>query len=452
MSLSDHTCREIEQFVGEWLTEASVPGASVALSRDGELVYASGFGSRDLETNEPATADTLYGVASVSKSFAALGILLLEERGALSVTDAVSSYLPAFTLGDGEQPITIHELLTHSSGIPSLKTSEVLLSRLTGIEEFTVPLGDREDFYRHVNGADTELTDEEFVMYNNSGYILLGMLIEEVTGRPFASVIESEVLSPLGMERSTFAPDNTDEDMMTPYILRDGGPEATPFPHRELSYAAGGLLAPVTELTNYLVMNQNGGTFDGAELIPSERLATAHDGHVPRAGNEYGYGWERVQVGDRTMIGHGGSLGVSSSYIGFTPDGEYTIAIGANTTPATTPPTVAEGILAILDGKEPETVVPYYRRKAIFEELTGEYESYRGITQATVEQQGSVLQLTTKHDLDNTTTLLIPADPTNLDYEFEIPTDNGVRKRAFFKPHEDHVDLFYDRTRLHKSS
>jgi len=450
MSVAETTISQIEQFVGDWVTEANVPGASIAISHEGELVYASGFGSRDLDTNEPATADTLYGVASVSKSFAALGVLILEERGELSVADSVNQYLPELSLDDEAEPITIHELLTHSSGVPSLKTSEVLLSRLTDIEELGVPLGDREDFYRHVNGATNERTDEDYVMYNNSGYILLGQLIEELTGQQFAGFIEEEILSPLGMTRSTFDPGAMDDDAMTPHLLRDGVPEATPFPHRELSYAAGGLLSSVTELTNYLLMNQNGGSYEGAEILPADRLAKAHEGHVPRAGNEYGYGWERTQVGDRLMVGHGGSLGVSSSYVGFTPDGAYTIAIGANTLPSPTPPTVAEGILALLGGKTPSETVPYYKRKSLFEELTGEYESYRGITQATVEEHGGVLQLTTEHTLDNQSLLLIPTDPEDPGYEFEIPTETGVRKSATFEPHEEHVDLFYDRNRLHK--
>lgn len=451
MALDTATVTRLEQFVGDWLTDSNVPGASLAISRDDDIVYASGFGSRTLETNEPATAETLYGVASCTKSFTALSILLLEEREKLSVDDPVSAYLDELTLTDDAPPITLHELLTHSSGVPSLKFSEVLLSRLTGLEEYGVPLGNRDDFYRHVNGArDERAVDGEYVMYNNSGYILLGEVIATVSGIPFEAFVESEILDPLGMERSTFDPDNVDDGLMTPYVLRDGTPESTPFPHRPLSYAAGGLIAPVTELLSYLELQTNGGTVDGVELLSSDTLARAHAEQVTRNGNPYGYGWEQTTVCGRTLVGHGGSLGVSSSYIGFTEDGEYAIALAANTTPAPTPPTVAEGILAILDGNEPGEDVSYFARTERFEELTGEYESYRGITTATVERHGSVLELTTEHALDEQTVLLVPTNPEKPGYEFEIPTMNGTRTRAQFDVHDDHVDLYYDRNRLHK--
>lgn len=452
-ALDSETEHRLETFVGDWLVDANVPGASLAVVAGDELAYAGGFGSRDLETNEPATPRTLYGVASCTKSFAALSILLLEERGALSVDDPVTDHLDQVALEGADGPITLHDLLTHSSGVPSLGTSSVLLYRLTGVEEYGVPLGDREDFYRHLNGAQDEIAGPsgERFMYCNSGYNLLGEVVAAVSGTPFDEFVEAEILRPLGMDRSTFDPHALeDEDAMTPNALRDGEPEATPFPHRPVSYAAGGLIAPVTELTRYLRLQANGGSFDGVDLISADSLKRAHTGYMERADSEYGYGWGRSEFLGRTLIGHGGSLGVSSSYIGFTEDGEYAIAMGANTTPSPTPPTVAKGVLAILEGEDPAEVVPYFARTERFEELTGEYDSYRGITTATVEQHGGVLQLTSEHALGEESMLLLPTDPDRPGYEFEIPTMMGARKTATFELHDDHVDLYYDRNRLHK--
>lgn len=443
--------RRIEEFVGDWLTDANVPGASVAIVEDDEVVYTGGFGSRNLERNTPATPETLYGIASCSKSVAALAVLVLEERGELSVEDPVGEHVDAFELDGRDGPIRIHDLLTHTSGLPSLKTSEVLLSRLTGLGERTVPLGDREDFYRHLNGAADEITHDrgEWAMYNNSGYIVVGDIVRSVTGESFASFVEREILDPLGMERTTFDPDEADENVMTPYFLRDGDPEETPYPHRPRSNPAGGLLAPVTELTRYLRLQTGGGRVDGVDIVSADQLARAHEEHTMRAGRPYGYGWHHRQVGDRTLIGHGGSLGVSSAYLGFTEDGEYALAIGANTTPSPTPPTVAAGLLAILEGTAPEAAVPYYARDERFEELTGEYESYRGVTTATVERDASVLRLEVEGTLDTESLLLVPTEPEQPGYEFEIPNATGPRQRAFFEV-SDGVSLYYGRSRLHK--
>lgn len=454
-TLDSETESRLETFVGDWLVDANVPGASIAVVADDELAYTAGFGSRDLETNQPATPRTLYGVASCTKSFAALSILLLEERDALSVDDPVTDHLDQVTLEGEDGPISLHDLLTHSSGLPSLGTSSVLLYRLTGVEEYGVPLGDREDFYRHLNGAQDEISGPsgERFMYCNSGYNLLGEVVEATSGVPFDEFVEAEILRPLGMERSTFDPEVLeDADAMTPHALRDGEPEATPFPHRPISYAAGGLIAPVTELTRYLRLHANGGSFDGVDLVSEESLERAHTGYMERADSEYGYGWGRSEFLGQTLIGHGGSLGVSSSYIGFTENGEYAIAMAANTTPSPAPPTVAKGVLAIMEGEDPYEVVPHFARTRRFEELTGEYESYRGITTATVEQHGNVLQLTSEHALGEESMLLLPADPEQPGFEFGIPTAMGTRKTAEFEVHDDHVDLYYDRNRLHKQT
>ena len=492
--LQAETERRMERFLLDWLADESVPGASVAIVADDELVYADGFGSRNLAGNAPATAETLYGMASVTKSFTGLAVGILDERGEISVDDPIIDHLPEVgiealdergePIGD-DDPITLHHLLTHSSGLPSLGSSTVLLYRLTGVEEFGVPLGDHEDFRRHVAGAAEEVSDPpgERFMYCNEGYNLLGEVIERVSGQPYETFVTEEILDPLGMERSTFDPsvvngavpptratgghkepasagqvvgvqDPELPDAMTPYALQDGEPEATPYPYRPVSLPAGGLIAPVTDLTRYLWMNANSGALEGTQIVDPDTLARAHEGHVPDGDRHYGYGWSRREVSflDRTLVGHGGSLGVSSSYVGFTTDGDYAVAIGANTTPGVTPPTVAQGVLAILEGEEPADVVPHYAREARFDELVGEYAGYRGIVEATVERGGGALMLTVEGALGDTELSLRPTDPAFPGYEFEAPSASGTSATVTFRPDGDHVDLFYERNRFHQES
>lgn len=452
-SLDAATVHRLEAFLGDWLTDANVPGASIAVVREGEPVYSAGFGSRDLSENAPATPETLYGVASCTKSFTALSIQLLAERGALSLDDPIGGHLDGIRVEGDDGPIRLHDLLTHSSGLPSLGTSTVLLYRLTGVKEYGVPLGSREDFHRHLNGGADEVAGPrgERFMYCNSGYNLLGEVVSEVSGRPFETFVEEEILDPLQMERSGMDPAALESgDAMTPHAMQDGEAEATRFPHRPVSLPAGGLIAPVTELTNYLQMQQQGGVFEGERLVSEGSLAEAHAGHMERDGSAYGYGWQREQALGRTLVGHGGSLGVSSSYMGFTEDGEWAIAMAANTLPSPSPPTVAKGVLAVLLGEEPEETVPFFARRARFEELTGEYESYRGITTATVEREAGALKLIAEGALGDQEMTLLPKNPKSPGEEFEIPTMEGTRKTATFEAHGDHVDLYYDRNRLHK--
>lgn len=112
------TIRDIEALVTDWLHDEGVPGVSLAVvDEDGEL-YAEGFGARDIASNAPATPDTLYGMGSISKSVTALAVIQLAKAGALSVEDPVNEYVDHYEPAPGD-PITIVELLTHTSGMPA---------------------------------------------------------------------------------------------------------------------------------------------------------------------------------------------------------------------------------------------------------------------------------------------------------------------------------------------
>ena len=298
--LADDTARRLERFLYDAMADDDLPGLSVAVVEGDDLVYANGFGSRDLAANRPATAETLYGVGSCTKSVTAVAIETLAEAGHLDVHDPVSDHVP-FEV-ETERPVTLHHLLTHSSGLPSLGVSEALITRRTGAGEPGVPLGDRDDFHAYLDGADDEVVappGQRFA-YCNTGYILLGEVVETYADGSFAEYVAEAVLDPLGMTRSTFDGDvvETDPDAMTPYFHGgDDAPEATPFPERPLTYPTGGLLAPVTELATYLRLHLNGGAVDGIRLVSEDAVERMHEGHVETPEGPYGYGWRRSKKG-----------------------------------------------------------------------------------------------------------------------------------------------------------
>ncbi|RLI31471.1 serine hydrolase, partial [Candidatus Bathyarchaeota archaeon] len=265
--LSEEARDKLEGFIVKTMAEAHVPGLSIALVKDGEVVYARGFGARNLEKNVPATPNTLYGVGSCTKSFTALAIMQLVEEGRLDLEDPVGKYVP-LKLGMKEKPIRIHHLLTHSSGIPSLGVAVILITRMTGREEHWIPMSSLEDFLRHLNGASGEVAAEpgERFFYFNSGYTLLGEVVERVSGMRYEEYVRERILKPLRMNRSTFLKEEfeKDPDTMTAYWKeKDGSLTPTVHPFHKFIYAPGGLLSSVMELTNYLTMNINGGVFEG---------------------------------------------------------------------------------------------------------------------------------------------------------------------------------------------
>lgn len=441
---------DVESFVTDWLSDARVPGASVAVVDGTDLVYAEGFGARDLDSNAPATPDTVYGVASVTKSFTALAVLQLVEDGVVALDGPVDTHVDVFD--DLEDPPTVADLLTHSSGMPSDASSVALILRGIGEASVEVPLSSEADFRRYVNGStDFRASGDDRFFYYNSGYEVLGRVVEAVDGRDFATYVDDEILAPIGMPRSSLDPALLEEreDVMTPYRKDDGESEETPFPDKGVG-AAGGLLSPVSDLADYIRFQ-----FDpDPDVVDPALLAAAHEPRAHRqtyldgTDQHYGYGWMRRSFLDDTLVEHGGTLGVSASFVGFLEDAELGVAIGANTTPEIHPATVGPALLAILQGEDPVDVVPHYGIDAKLDAVTGEYESYRGIVTATVERaQGGVsVEFEFPDETHSFSAQPRTADADDLTYD--VVGENGVRSPLTFEETGDGVDLFFQRWRL----
>jgi predicted DNA-binding transcriptional regulator AlpA len=154
----------IESETPKLMKISRTPGLSISIIIDGEKAYMKAFGARDLESNSPATINTLYGFGSCTKSMTALAIMQLAEEGKISIEDPVEKYAP-LKIGFKEYPIRIHHLLSHSSGIPSLNTAVISLRKATGVKEDYTPLSSMEDFYRYVNAIDSSFAIDRFKYY-----------------------------------------------------------------------------------------------------------------------------------------------------------------------------------------------------------------------------------------------------------------------------------------------
>ncbi|WP_290811236.1 serine hydrolase [Halovivax sp.] len=450
--LDAETKRTIDELLRERMADDGIPGLSLAVAdRDG-IRYATGYGSRDLESNAPATAETVYGIGSVSKSFAALATLKLLDAGELSLEDPVAAHVDV----DVPDDVTIHHLLSHTSGYPSLATAEALIARQMGVGEAGVPLGTREDFHAHVAGARDEIAGEpgDRWMYNNSGYTLVGEVIEAVTGGAYVDYVTREVLEPLEMTRSTYDHDRFEsfEDRMTPYYptggTEDGEYDAYPVPMREHSAAAGGVLASVTDLVEYVRLHLRGGELDGTRLVEAGTIERAFDAHAETPSGEYGYGWRTREVAGEELIGHGGSIAVSSAYAGFGPDRDVAIALLATTSPGYGLAELGKGVFAAVTGTDPRDL-PFFERRSRFEELSGEYESYRGVKEAEVEPEGGMLRLRIGGPIDDGDwTPLVPEDVAG--GEFYTLSAAGDRVPVRFEEDDDDLSLYIDRWRLHR--
>ncbi|MEZ4657277.1 MAG: serine hydrolase [Caldilineaceae bacterium] len=418
------------------MSQCKLPGFSIAVVHNGAVCYAEGFGARDPQRNLPATADTLYGIGSVTKSFVAIGILQLVEAGVIDLHDPVSQHIP-FALGLPAAPITIHHLLTHSLGLPSLATSTLLIHKGLGLES-AIPMSSANDFYRFVNGAQEEIVAKpgERFFYHNAGYRMLGHIIQEKSGQPLTEYIAEKVIAPLGLPRTTFNVTAALADPDHAVFHRPtatGANEPAPFPYPNpvdnptFSFlsAAGGLFSSVNELAAYVQMQLEMGRTQSPALLSPASFEQMQTSHVPRPAqnpmpdgtfDQQGYGYGVAITPNffgHKLVAHDGSVAVSTASMAFIPDLNAGVAMMGNG--AGMPyATIAQSIFAILLGKEPAAVIPALQIESRMNQLTGTYETYRGIETISVVNKGGMLYAAAADPISATTimTPLIPEDPT----------------------------------------
>ncbi|MFO7311512.1 MAG: serine hydrolase domain-containing protein [Bacillota bacterium] len=321
-----------EAFVAQVMQAEQVPAVSVAFARDGEIVYARGFGWQDREKGIEADAATVYGVASVTKSFTAVAILQLEEAGKLSVHDPVRRHLPEFRVSDpnATERITLHHLLSHTSGLPPLPVRR-------GGQLQAHPERPPRPIPRSVDDLLAYLAEEPYEMlaapgetfsYSNEGYALLGAVIERVSGEPFAAYVERRILQPLGMRRSTIETEVVERfpSVAQLYVRSEEQPElvvADPgWPEWGPYKASGALRSNVLDMIRYLSCFVAGGRAGDAVLLRPEtveRMRRPVIEYVP--GFHYAYGLQvRPLAPGLTAVGHGGNQKGIAAFAGYVPE------------------------------------------------------------------------------------------------------------------------------------
>lgn len=449
--LSDELQSTVETFMAAWLSDNRIPGAAIAVVDGTDVLYADGFGARTLDENTPATPDTLFGIGSCTKSFTATAIMQLVEAGDIALADPVDDYLPHLADAPGD-PITVEELLTHTSGMPDDGQASPLVSRAVGEGHIEVPLSGDADFRRHVEeSTDRRVVDRDEFFYYNSGYTMLGKIVETVTGQSFATYVDDRILSPLGMERSTFHREDfeNDQDRMTPYLKQEDTTIQSEFPFDPLLHPTGGLISSVRELGAFIRMFIEDGAIGDRRILSADSVAamtepvgsfgTYYDGQ------EVGYGYGLIiedYLGDR-VVGHGGTITVSHAWFGYLEEAELGVALACTTRPEVHIWRTGMAVLALLQGEQPEVVHPHYRLKAALESATGDYDSYREIGRATVERVGGGLKLRLISAGGGGQELLLT--PKSVESERLICTTtqvSGLVREVRFEFTDEGVDLF----------
>lgn len=337
----------LDAYSEELMKEYGVPGLSLGISRNGRTLCEKGYGFRDRENSLDATADTVYGIGSCTKSFTALAIMRLEEQGLLSVDDLVTEYLPEFRFGkkDAQSPITIHHLLTHSSGLevlPSLFFA-MLRTMRDDVSVKTLPEGDPIDTYEQlmefIGGLDIEPLGPPTAhfSYSNDSWALLGAIVERVSKTPYATYVKENILGPLEMTSSFL--DFADADSLEITELYATDPDDSkkiihaPGWWESPSMAAAGFLrSNVPDMLKYLrlfAQDSVEANKVGVSAASLKRMQTAymHRGHQ----NYYGYGLGvHANYHGVSLVEHSGGIKGVSAHMMYVPEKDIAVTVLAN--------------------------------------------------------------------------------------------------------------------------
>ena len=320
-----------EAYVAEAMAEQHIAGLAAAVSVGGEVVYAKGFGQRDLEEGAAVTPDTVFGLASVSKSFSAMAVTQLVDAGKVDFDAPVINYLPNFRLrGTGDMAaIKVRHLLSHTTGLPPMK-------RRPETKTF-------DEHVEYLATADYQLLGApgEYFSYCNDTFLLSGAIVERVTGMAYRDYM-TELVRAIGMPRTTYFLDDFkalgNVSDLCVWDRKAGKHEKRPWFELGTYAPGGGVRSTVLDLLNYGAVYVNGGTAGRCRLISSSVLKRMYQ-PVYQTGRRSHYCFALQTTTDYagtglTLVEHGGSqIGVASNF-GFIPEKNLVAAVLTNTSGA----------------------------------------------------------------------------------------------------------------------
>ncbi len=337
------------------------PGAAVIVTRDGKQIYRKAFGLANVELNVPAKPEHVFRIGSVTKQFTAVAILMLMEEQKLSLTDDITRFLPDYPTHG--KKITIEHLLTHTSGIKSYTS----MSEWVPLWRKDMTLTELIDLFK-----DQPLDFEPGTKwrYNNSGYVLLGAIIENASGQSYADFLKNRIFDPLGMK-------NTMVDETERIIAgRAAGYDKTPDGYRNATYlsmtqphAAGALISTVDDLAKW------DAALSTEELLKQSTLQKAWTPYILPDGKStgYGYGWMLGTYEGHRVVEHGGGIhGFTSNGIRF-PDERLYVAVLTNNPPSN-PDNLAIRLAGIALGKPVKKPVAVPLDPSQLDDYVGVYE------------------------------------------------------------------------------
>lgn len=339
------------------------PGAAVLVVKDGNVVLRKGYGLASLSPVVANNPDMIFRIGSITKQFTSTAILQLVERGKIDLNADITKYLTGFSTTG--KTVTVEQLLNHTSGIKSYTSLPERMSKESKAKPASV-----DEMLKVIQQQPSDFAPNDQWLYNNSGYFLLGAIIEKVSGMSYGAYITKNLFKPAGM-KSTFADDSRLPSNAATGYIKATASEYTiaDYVHPSTPYSAGSIFSTVDDLWkwNQAVFNY--------KLIKKETLERAWSPTKLNSGQliSYGYGWQLGRIGDARVIGHGGAIDGFLAFEMYLPDQKIYVCILSNKM-TVNPEDYAYKIAEMVSGINRENPATISLEESIAAEYSGVYQ------------------------------------------------------------------------------
>ncbi|MFN0135879.1 MAG: serine hydrolase [Phycisphaerae bacterium] len=365
-------CSELRHLEARWreaMTKMYAPSIAIAVVKGDQVLVCDAIGQRTADLDQFADADTMYYIASSTKTYVATALAALQAQGKVNLESPVKTYLPRFQLADAQAATTIivSDLLCHKPGLSDWAI--VFNDAYTGLITDDI-------YYRRLATCSPNATPQ----YSNVNFTLAGRVLESVSGKSWKLALDDVLFKPAGLTRTTGDADKmyADNNVALPLVWRSGGFVEAPRKSSRSMHAAGGLGTTARDAARYLLLSMNGGKLDGKQVVPEAAIRQAltprqtmpPDGQIRRF-DSFGLGWRLGTYRDRPYAAHQGGYVGASSHISFLTEEKIGVAILVNSDG----PAGAGGLIdvisidifdALLGLQNPDLLPKYLERAATY--------------------------------------------------------------------------------------
>jgi len=325
----------LDSYIRDAMTDWEIPGLAIAVVQDDSVVFARGYGERELGSGEPVDEHTLFAIASTTKAMTVAGLAMLVDEGEVDWDDPVTEHLPGFRLDDPYVTlhVTIRDLLTHRTGVS--RDDQVWIAAPLDRDEIV----HRARYLSQANGF------REAYRYNNLMYMTAGEVLAAVAGVDWEVFIEERLFAPLNMTRST--PRSTlvemRDNVTSSHVRRDGELMVAGRRNYDALGPAGSVFSSAWEMAQWIRLNLAGGTYGDQRLLEEATLREMHSPQVvlqidtvqqrmfpTRNFSAYGLGWRMQDYHGRKVVQHTGAVNYTRTQVGMIPSEGLGVVVMAN--------------------------------------------------------------------------------------------------------------------------